>query len=96
MIKGIVVFIIIIVVICLVVSAIDCNRLVTVEYQIVSDKLTRPCRMVLLSDLHNKSFGTENKKLLEKIDSISPDGILVEGEGFYTGSFSDEKAGCPL
>ena len=67
MIKGVLVFIIIIVVICLVVSAIDCNRLVTVEYQIVSDKLTRPCRMVLLSDLHNKSFGTENKKLLEKI-----------------------------
>lgn len=80
MIKGVLVFIIIIVVICLVVSAIDCNRLVTVEYQIVSDKLTRPCRMVLLSDLHNKSFGTENKKLLEKIDSISPDGILVAGD----------------
>lgn len=80
MIKGIVLLAVIICILCLAVSAIDCNRFVTVEYEVVSDKLTRPCRMVLLSDLHNKSFGTENKKLLEKIDSISPDGILVAGD----------------
>lgn len=80
MIKGIVLLAVIICILCLAVSAIDCNRFVTVEYEVVSDKLTRPCKMVLLSDLHNKSFGTENKKLLEKIDSISPDGILVAGD----------------
>ena len=80
MLKGIVLLIAIIFVLCLIVSAIDCNRFVTVKYEIVSDKLIRPCRMVLLSDLHNKSFGQNNEKLLKKIDSISPDGILVAGD----------------
>lgn len=80
MIKGIVVFIMVIFILCLLISAIDCNRFVTVEYEIVSDKLTHPCRLVLLSDLHNKSFGKDNGKLTEKIDSISPDGILVAGD----------------
>ena len=80
MLKGIVLLIAIIFVLCLSVSAIDCNRFVTVKYEIVSDKLTRPCRMVLLSDLHNKSFGQNNEKLLKKIDSISPAGILVAGD----------------
>lgn len=80
MIRGIVIVIVIIFILCLLVSAIDCNRFVTVEYEVVSDKLTRPCRLVLLSDLHNKSFGEENAKLIEKIDSISPDGILMAGD----------------
>lgn len=80
MIAGIVFFIIIIFILCLLISVIDCNRFVTVEYEIVSEKLTRPCRLVLLSDLHNKSFGKDNGKLTEKIDSISPDGILVAGD----------------
>lgn len=80
MIKGAVIFIIIIFVLCLLISVIDCNRFVTVEYEIISDKLTRPCRLVLLSDLHNKSFGKDNEKLIEKIDGISPDGILVAGD----------------
>lgn len=80
MIKGIVIFIIVMFILCLIISAIDCNRFVTVEYEIVSDKLTRSCRLVLLSDLHNKSFGEENAELIEKIDSISPDGILVAGD----------------
>lgn len=80
MIKAIIIFIIIIFILCLLISAVDCNRFVTVEYEIVSSKLTRPCRLVLLSDLHNKSFGKDNGKLIDKIDSISPDGILVAGD----------------
>ncbi|MBO5473200.1 MAG: metallophosphoesterase [Lachnospiraceae bacterium] len=80
MIEEIVIFIIIIFVLCLLVSAADCHRFVTVEYEIVCDKLTRPCRLVLLSDLHNKSFGKENEKLLKAIDGISPDAVLVAGD----------------
>lgn len=80
MIRGIIILLFIIFILCLLVSAIDCNRFVTVEYEVASDKLTRPCRLVLLSDLHNKSFGRGNVKLMEKIDSISPDGILVAGD----------------
>jgi hypothetical protein len=80
MIKGILIFVVVILILCLLVSAIDCNRFVTVEYKIISDKISRPCKMVLLSDLHNKSFGRDNEKLIEEIHRIAPDIILVAGD----------------
>ena len=67
-------------VLCLVVSAIDCNRFVVRRYEIASPKLKRPCTMVLLSDLHNKSFGKENERLLARIDQIAPDAVLIAGD----------------
>lgn len=68
------------VILCLLVSAWDCNRFVNVEYEITSDKVKKPCRLVLLSDLHNKSFGKDNRRLIDEIDRISPDAILVAGD----------------
>lgn len=68
------------VILCLLISAWDCNRFVTVEYEIESDKVTRPCKFILLSDLHNKSYGKDHKRLIDKIDSISPDMVLVAGD----------------
>lgn len=68
------------VILCLLISAWDCNRFVTVEYEVESDKVTRPCKFILLSDLHNKSYGKDHKKLIDKIGSISPDAILVAGD----------------
>lgn len=61
-------------------AALDSNRFETVTYEIRSDKITRPCSLVLLSDLHNKSFGRENHRLVSAIDEISPDGVLVAGD----------------
>lgn len=58
----------------------DCNRFVTVEYEIESPKITKECDFVLLSDLHNKSFGAQNQKLVRKIGELAPDGILVAGD----------------
>lgn len=66
--------------ICLAVALWDSNRFVTITYELCSDKITKPCRLVLLADLHNKSFGKENKRLLDAIDGISPDGILAAGD----------------
>lgn len=66
--------------ICLAVVIWDSNRFVTVTYEIRSDKITKPCRFVLLADLHNKSFGKENKRLLAAIEETAPDGILVAGD----------------
>ena len=68
------------VILCLLVSAWDCNRFITVEYEIESDKVTKPCKFVLLADLHNKSFGSDHERLVNKIDSISPDAILSAGD----------------
>jgi hypothetical protein len=58
----------------------DSNRFVTIAYEIKSDKITKPCRLVLLADLHNKSFGEGNERLLAAIDKAAPDGILVAGD----------------
>lgn len=58
----------------------DCHRFVTVEYEIESPKITKEYTFVLLSDLHNKSFGERNEKLIAKIEELSPDGILVAGD----------------
>ena len=66
--------------ICLLSAVLDSSRFVTVSYEIRSDRLTKPCRMVLLSDLHNKSFGRDNERLLKKITELSPDAVLVAGD----------------
>lgn len=78
--EGILLCVTVVVVICLLAAVLDSNRFVTITYEIKSDKITRPCKMVLLSDLHNKSFGQENSRLIAAIDEISPDGILVAGD----------------
>ena len=68
------------VIVCLLISAWDCNRFVTVEYEVVSDKVTKPCKFALLSDLHNKVYGKDHEKLMKEIDNISPDAILMAGD----------------
>lgn len=78
--EGIMIFAAVAAVICLAAAVLDSNRFVNVTYEIRSDKITKPCRMVLLSDLHNKSFGRENSRLLAAVDKVSPDGILVAGD----------------
>lgn len=72
--------IIIIVCFALLIMYYDCNRFVTVEYEIESPKITKECRFVLLSDLHNKSFGERNQALVKKIEELAPDGILAAGD----------------
>ena len=62
------------------VMAYDCNRFVVTEYEIRSGKLPRACTLVLLSDLHGKSYGRDSKVLLNKIDENAPDIILAAGD----------------
>lgn len=69
-----------VVLLCLLISLYDCNRFVTVRYEITSDKITKPCKVILLSDLHNKSYGKDHEKLVREIDAISPDVILSAGD----------------
>lgn len=80
MIKGILICVAVMVILCLLISAYDCNRFITVRYEIRSDKITKPCKMILLSDLHNKSYGKDHEKLVREIDVISPDVILSAGD----------------
>ena len=80
MVKFFFLIIILIILICLLSAVLDSSRFVIVSYEIRSDKLAKPCRMVLLSDLHNRSFGRDNERLIRKITELSPDGILVAGD----------------
>ena len=64
-------------------------RIVTQEYQLSYDTLPRAFdgfRIVQLSDLHARSFGTENIRLISAVTAARPDiiavtGDLVDGEG---------------
>lgn len=57
------------------------NRNFTVSfYQIRSDKVSDNIRVVELSDLHNKEYGKDNCKLVEKIKDLNPDLIVYAGD----------------
>ena len=59
------------------------KKVIAKYYQIKSDKVAPadfPIRIVFISDLHNISIGEENSGLLKKIDSLSPDLILIGGD----------------
>lgn len=66
--------------ICLLSAAVDSRRFVTLLYEVRSAKIKKPCRLILLSDLHSKSFGPENGRLFRKIEALAPDGILAAGD----------------
>lgn len=52
------------------------------HYEIQSPKLknVKPRKIILLSDLHNCSYGKENEKLLQAIKAEKPDLILIAGD----------------
>lgn len=74
----------------LLVMWIDCSRFVIREYTCTSDKLRKGGTFVLLSDLHGKSFGKDNERLLRAIDKIRPDGIFMAGD-MYTSSKKEDN-----
>ena len=96
MVKFFFLIIILIILICLLSAVLDSSRFVTVSYEIRSDKLAKPCRMVLLSDLHNRSFGRDNERLIRKITELSPDGILVAGDMLTAAKGHDYSAALRL
>lgn len=61
----------------------DTNRFVVVSYEIASRKIKKEATYVMLSDLHNKSYGRQNEKLAAAIEEIKPDAVLVAGD-MYT------------
>lgn len=58
----------------------DSTRFVKAEYTVRSDRLYKDCRLVLLTDLHNKSFGKDNAKLAEAVEAEAPDLIVIAGD----------------
>ncbi len=67
------------------VMAVDCSRFTIREYQCRSGAFRKGIKFVLLSDLHSKSFGRNNVKLLRAIENIKPDMILIAGDMYTAG-----------
>lgn len=64
----------------IIVILIDGNRFVIKEHTFESSKIKKDMHFAVLSDLHNKTYGVRNKRLLEAIEKIQPDGILIAGD----------------
>jgi len=60
--------------------AYDSSRFIRSEYRIRSDKIRKKAKILLLSDLHNKSYGKNNKNLLAEIEKVNPDLVVVAGD----------------
>lgn len=58
----------------------DSTHFIRREYTVYSDKIRKNSKVLLLSDLHNKSYGADNRKLLAAIDRIRPDFIVAAGD----------------
>ncbi len=64
----------------LIVGIIDGNRFVVVQEEFALPNITKECRFVFISDLHNKVYGKGNYKLINAIKEINPDFILIAGD----------------
>lgn len=50
------------------------------RYSVYSDKLEHGVRIVLLSDMHSRQFGDDNRELLETVTGQAPDAICFVGD----------------
>ena len=50
------------------------------SYSVALQNLGGPVRIALLSDLHGKSFGRDNSRLIAKIGEQTPDAIFLDGD----------------
>ena len=64
----------------LAVMIIDGNRFHVVKYELHSNKIKEEHHYVVLSDLHNKTYGEKNEKLIKSIHQLSPEAILIAGD----------------
>ena len=79
-IKLVIVVLAVVILICIAIIYHDMNNFVVRNYEIHSDKISKDTVFCLLSDLHEKSYGENNERLIEAIDKIHPDIVLLAGD----------------
>lgn len=57
-------------------------RLKIVQYNITSEKIKKPMRIALITDLHSCKYGAGQKTLIDAVDKAKPDIILLGGDIF--------------
>lgn len=70
----------IIAVVCLWIMLYDTNRFVVTNHSFTDSRICKKCRAVVIADLHNKSYGKSNERLLAAIREQKPDFVLVAGD----------------
>lgn len=78
------------------VMILDCNRFVVRKYRCRAEKLKKDVKVILLSDLHNKSFGRGNIRILKAIDQIAPDMVLIAGDMYTSAAEGDIETAAGL
>ncbi len=63
------------------IAALD-TRLKVVRYNITTDKVAKPVRIALLTDLHAQDFGKNQDKLFSLLEPEKPDFVLLAGDIF--------------
>ena len=69
-----------IIIVVLMVTVVGNCLLSVTEYTINLSELSGSARVVVISDLHGKKYGRDNKRLLDKISEQNPDAIFVVGD----------------
>lgn len=59
--------------------------------KIDSDSIKNPLRIAVISDMHQREHGKDNKKLFSKIDEQNPDLILVAGDMVSSSKSKEES-----
>lgn len=80
----------------IIVMILDCNRFVIRKYRCRTGKLKKDVKAILLSDLHSKSFGKGNARLLKAIEGIEPDVILIAGDMYTSARDEDIRTAWEL
>lgn len=79
------------VVLAVVIDGVYCRNVLCVSrYNISSEKLDTSLKIVLIADQHNRQFGTNDSRLVEKIREQSPDIIAVDGDMVTTNEPNDD------
>ena len=69
-----------IIIICFILTIIDNKRIQITNYYITSNKVKKEIKIAQISDLHNTSFGENNKTLISTIKDVNPDIIAITGD----------------
>ena len=67
------------------------TRLTVREYEVSIDSVETPVKLVVLSDLHDNTFGENNERLIAAVKAQAPDAVLLAGDLLNRGS-EDHRA----
>lgn len=80
----------------LAIGLIDGNRFELIEEELAFPKLQKECRIVLISDVHNKVYGDKNKPFIKAVKKINPDFIVLAGDLVTSKAGEDMMPGIEL